>query len=81
MASLESQLFEAIHIRSSLGWHIFIIEILFIGTSKGVNILVDPNGHVKFADFDMANHVTTYSCFFCHLKEVHTRWPQRQLKI
>ncbi|CAN0891737.1 Mitogen-activated protein kinase kinase kinase YODA [Linum grandiflorum] len=29
---------------------------------KGANILVDPNGRVKLADFGMAKHIAGYSC-------------------
>jgi serine/threonine protein kinase len=28
---------------------------------KGANILVDPNGEIKLADFGMAKHVTAFS--------------------
>jgi serine/threonine protein kinase len=29
---------------------------------KGANILVDPNGDIKLADFGMAKHVRTMLC-------------------
>ncbi|XP_009627909.1 mitogen-activated protein kinase kinase kinase YODA-like isoform X2 [Nicotiana tomentosiformis] len=29
---------------------------------KGANILVDPNGRIKLADFGMAKHITGHSC-------------------
>ena len=33
---------------------------------KGENILVDPNGDIKLADFGMAKHVTSKLCRAYH---------------
>lgn len=38
---------------------------------KGANILVDPNGRVKLADFGMAKHVRTQTYFY--LKRPQTK--------
>ena len=37
---------------------------------KGANILVDPNGRVKLADFGMAKHVSALSTFVYALKAI-----------
>ncbi|XP_020110648.1 mitogen-activated protein kinase kinase kinase 9-like isoform X2 [Ananas comosus] len=39
------------------GW-----QKLFLRNIKGANLLVDPNGRVKLADFGMAKHISGQSC-------------------
>lgn len=38
---------------------------------KGANILVDPNGDIKLADFGMAKHVSTKLCQSSHNSILH----------
>ena len=37
-----------------------LIESFLVRDIKGANILVDPNGRVKLADFGMAKHVREF---------------------
>ncbi|XP_020974817.1 mitogen-activated protein kinase kinase kinase YODA isoform X1 [Arachis ipaensis] len=43
---------------------------------KGANILVDPNGQIKLADFGMAKHITGESCPFSFKGSPHWMAPE-----
>ncbi|MED6191452.1 hypothetical protein PIB30_000552 [Stylosanthes scabra] len=43
---------------------------------KGANILVDPNGWIKLADFGMAKHITAESCPFSLKGSPHWMAPE-----
>ena len=42
---------------------------------KGANILVDPNGDIKLADFGMAKHVSNMLCRYLTVKLLNTSVP------
>ena len=42
---------------------------------KGANILVDPNGDIKLADFGMAKHVSNMLCRYLTVKLLNTSIP------
>ncbi|KAJ6386428.1 hypothetical protein OIU78_016362 [Salix suchowensis] len=53
---------DRLYIYLEYGLHFCILKSTVHRDIKGANILVDPNGRVKLADFGMAKHITGQSC-------------------